>query len=177
MEEEWLWIKAIRNGETHYFQNLYNKHRQKIYALCFRFTQNRADAEDQLQEIFLKLLKKVHLFQRQSAFSTWAHRLAVNHLINFLKHRGKRTESAIEDADEHGWDPEPQTELAAALKRAIAELPEGYRRVFLLHDQEGFQHEEIARMIGCNVTTSRSQLCRARLAMREKLQPLLRRSR
>ncbi len=171
MEEEVFWIRRIKRGETHYFQNLYQKHHRKLFSLCYRFTRNLADAEDQLQEVFLRLLAKIDLFREESSFGTWAYRLAVNHLINF----GKRTHKPEDDlhfSDSNG-EKTVNPDLAMALEQAIDSLPDGFRKVFILHDREGYRHEEIAEMLGCSPATSRSQLCRARLALREKLKPTM----
>ncbi len=171
MEEEFLWIQRIRQGETDYFHRLYQKHHQRLFSLCWRFVRSAQDAEEQLQEIFLKILQKLDRFEARSSFSTWAYRLATNHMINFIN-RGRRDETSLEDAPETSAC-ETDHELAMALRKAVAQLPDGFRKVFILHDQEGFRHEEIADILGCSAATSRSQLCRARLALRDKLKPLM----
>jgi len=174
LEEELVWIQRVREGDTHYFQRLYHKHCGKLYGLCRRFTRTTQDAEEQLQEIFLKILEKMDSFQARSSFAAWAYRLAANHLTNFVNRT--RTEAPLETAPEQPAAAADH-DLAIALRKAVAELPEGFRNVFILHDQEGFRHEEIAEMLGCSPATSRSQLCRGRLALREKLKPRLKEKR
>ncbi len=172
MEQELVWVRRIQNGETQYFQQLYQKHHRKLFSLCFRFTKNVQDAEEQLQEIFMRLLDKIGQFEEKSSFSTWLHRLAVNHLLNFVKREERGAEVlALAEAPEQTTHARP--DLSLILRHAVRSLPHGFRTVFVLHDQEGFPHEEIARMLGCSPANSRSQLCRARLALREKLNPYL----
>ena len=166
LEEEYLWIEKIKKGDTDQFAHLYTKHYKTVYSLCYRFTNHAHDAEEQLQEIFIRALKKVELFKGNSRFSTWLHRLAVNHLINFKK--GQRPQSSLELVSE-AEGTRSTSDLKMALERAISKLPEGFKTVFILHDREGFKHEEIAEILECSPATSRSQLCRARLALRETL--------
>lgn len=171
-----FWVSKIKRGETRYFENIYEQHKGKLYSLCYRFTRNSSDAEEQLQEIFMKLISKIDKFQGKSSFGTWLYRLAVNHLINYTKGDKHREDVALEEVKEEGatrGDPD----LSMALRKAVQQLPEGFRKVFVLHDQEGLRHEEIAAILGCSPATSRSQLCRARLALRERLQPMLSRER
>ena len=170
MEEELVWIKKIKSGETRYFRNLYDKHSGKLFSLCYRFTNNQADAEEQLQEIFMRLLAKIDQFRGDASFKTWAHRLAVNHLINFTNKKKMDYETPELDTKAA---PVGRPELLMALEQAVSALPDGFRNVFILHDREGFAHEEIAKMLGCSPATSRSQLCRARLALRNLLKPAM----
>lgn len=171
MEDEVVWIRKIKKGDTRFFRKLYDKHHRKLHSLCFRFTRNPEDAEEQLQEVFMKVLSKIDQFREESSFGTWVYRLTVNHLINFekgnRKHRGQ--ESLVEDTV-FGRETR-QSDLALALDRAVAALPDGFRHVFILHDREGFRHEEIGRILGVSPATSRSQLCRARMALRDQLKP------
>lgn len=172
IEEELIWIKKINAGDNAPFRQLYAKHHSKLFALCYRFTRSRSDAEDQLQELFMKILAKGSSFRGQSSFTTWLYRLATNHLINFQSRRRDYAQTSLV-----GQEPEATSErdvpLSLILKRALAELPEGFRNVFILHDQAGFNHGEIAKILQITASTSRSQLSRARLALRELLRPLL----
>ena len=170
--EEMFWIREIKRGETRYLENLYQAYHGKIYALCFRFTRNTGDAEEQMQEIFMRVMAKIDRFEEKSSFGTWVYRLATNHLINFTKSRKGREDISLDDSHEEGAPP-PDTETALVLRQAIAALPEGFRKVFILHDQEGLRHDEIGSILGISPGTSRSQLSRARVAMRALLQPLL----
>lgn len=172
VEEERIWIQKIKRGDQGPFKDLYARHHRKLFSLCYRFTGNHTDAEDQMQEIFLKVIHKIEKFAGQSAFSTWMHRLATNHLINFTQRRKEQYEAPLEHAQEQE-SQNRDVPLNLVLQQAIRELPEGYRNVFILHDQEGFKHDEIADILDISPATSRSQLTRARLALREKLKPML----
>lgn len=172
VDEEWVWINKIKTGNYAPFQDLYARHADKLFGLCFRFTGNQADAEDQLQEVFVKILAKIDGFRAESSFATWAYRLATNHLLNFGARRKERHEADLEEAAEPGVGG-TDVPLTLALEQAVRALPEGYRRVFIMHDQEGFKHEEIGAVLGISPATSRSQLARARLALRDQLKPML----
>ena len=168
MEEEINWIKKIKAGETQYFGMLYQKHHARLYGLCYRFTGNREDAEEQLQEVFMRVLAKIDQFAGQASFATWVWRLAINHLINFSKKTKLESEVLVETGGRRS-----KPELTLMLEQAIKALPEGFRNVFILHDRVGLAHDEIADVLGCSASTSRSQLFRARLALRKMLQPAL----
>ena len=170
VEEEITWIQNILAGKTRDFKKLYAKHHQRLYSLCYRFTGNAADAEEALQEIFMRLLDKLASFRADASFAAWARRVAVNYLIN--QRRANQTET-VELQQDEAVDATSEPSLAMALDQAVASLPEGFRKVFILHDREGYRHEEIAEIIGCSPATSRSQLCRARLALRDLLKPRL----
>ena len=170
MQEEITWIRQIQRGDTDKFRLLYAKHQQRLWSLCWRFTCNVQDAEEQLQEIFMRVLRKLPKFQEKSSFSTWLYRLAVNHLINF-KNRKKEGETIL--PEEHDRERFADPDLSLALMHAINELPPGYRQVFILHDQEGYGHDEIAKILNISAGTSRSQLYRARVALRERMKPTL----
>lgn len=169
-QEEVIWIESVKAGKTQHFKMLYQKHHRRLFQICLQFTKNHSDAEEQLQEIFLRLLEKIHLFKGDASFSTWSHRLAVNHLLNFYRKNEKQTDELPEALEAK---PERDSDLAIILKKGIGQLPQGFRQVLVLHDQEGFSHDEIAEMLDISPSTSRSQLCRARLALREILKPNL----
>ncbi len=120
----------------------------------------------------MRIMAKIDSFGEKSSFSTWVYRLATNHLINFVKSRKGHDDLALDETPEEGAPP-PDTETAMVLQKAIASLPEGFRKVFILHDQEGLRHEEIGEILGISPGTSRSQLSRARVALRNQLKPLL----
>lgn len=168
MGEETVWIQRIKSGDADGFGPLYERHYRKLFALCYRFTGNPADAEEQLQEVFMRILDKIDSFKGDSSFATWAHRLTVNHLINFCRKRDREKDDVHLDQI-----PEPSKRedpgMGLTLQKAIQELPPGYRSVLILHDQEGFRHDEIAAFLGITAVTSRTQLSRARLSLRNKL--------
>ena len=160
-------------GEAAAFEQLYRLHHRRVYSLCLRMLQNEAEAEDLTQEVFVQLLRKVGMFRGDSAFTTWLHRMTVNQVLMHFRKKGVRLERTTEE----GELPEQVvtgTEDAGrmpvidriALDRAVAKLPPGYRAVFLLHDVEGYEHEEIAKALGIAAGTSKSQLHKARMKLR-----------
>ncbi|HEV7902906.1 MAG TPA: RNA polymerase sigma factor, partial [Pyrinomonadaceae bacterium] len=165
------------------FETLYERHNRRVYSLCLRMTQNVAEAEDLAQEAFIQLFRKIGSFRGESAFTTWLHRLTVNQVLMHFRKRGVRLEQTTDDgetpvqivAGTQNPNSMPVVDRIA-LDRAIGQLPPGYRTVFVLHDVEGHEHEEIARMLGCSVGTSKSQLHKARMKLRTLLRqqkPLL----
>lgn len=144
-------------------------------------TANTTEAEDLTQEVFMQLFRKLHTFRGESAFSTWLHRLSVNAVLMRLRKKGL-TAVSLEETSETEDGETPRKELGGAdsllagsidrinLERAIERLPRGYKTVFLLHDVEGYEHNEIADMMGCSVGNSKSQLHKARMKLREFLQ-------
>lgn len=174
-------IEEAKKGNAAAFEVLYNAHKRRVYSLCLRMTGDPADAEDLTQEAFLQMFRKIGTFRGEAAFSTWLHRLSVNLVLMRLRKRGLVT-SSLEEAPggegeeprtrEYGsWDPTLSSSVErVALERAIQALPAGYRLVFHLHDVEGYEHKEIAGMIGCSVGNSKSQLHKARMKLRDLLQ-------
>src|SRR5688572_25515285 len=167
-----LAIKA-GEGDMGAFEQLYERHNRRVYSLCLRMTQNVAEAEDLAQEAFIQLFRKIGSFRGESAFTTWLHRLTVNQCLMHLRKRGVRMEQTTEDGETpvqivKGTENPNSMPVVdrIALDKAIAQLPPGYRTVFTLHDIEGHEHEEIARMLGCSVGTSKSQLHKARMKLR-----------
>jgi len=142
-------------------------------------TSNTAEAEDLTQEAFLQLFRKISTFRGESAFSTWLHRLAVNVVLMHLRKKGLQQVS-LDEVDtsqdepvkrDYGSDDRRLTGSVdrIGLQKAIADLPPGYRAVFVLHDVEGYEHNEIAEIMKCSVGNSKSQLHKARMKLRERL--------
>lgn len=168
--------RRAAGGDMRAFEELYRRHNRRVYSLCLRMTQNVTEAEDLSQEVFVHLFRKIGSFRGESAFTTWLHRLTVNQVLMHFRKRKARDEKTTDD----GEVPE-QTVIGTedparmpvidriALDTAIAQLPPGYRAVFILHDVEGHEHTEVARMLGCSVGTSKSQLHKARLKLRRLL--------
>jgi RNA polymerase sigma-70 factor (ECF subfamily) len=136
-------------------------------------TQNVAEAEDLAQEAFIQLFRKIGSFRGESAFTTWLHRLTVNQVLMHFRKKGVRLEQTTDDGETPvqvvlGTQNPNQMPVVdrIALDRAVGQLPPGYRTVFILHDVEGHEHEEIARLLGCSVGTSKSQLHKARMKLR-----------
>ena len=174
-------IKRAQLGDADAFAALFHEHKSRIYSLCLRMTSNVAEAEDLTQDAFLQVFRKLSTFRGDSALSTWLYRIAVN---TVLMHFRKKSPSQVsldepygnhEDARsirrEHGArDGRLETSVTrVALTRAISELPEGYRTIFLLHEVEGYEHREIAELLGCSVGNSKSQLHKAKLRIRDFL--------
>lgn len=174
-------IERAKRGDGGAFSRLYELHKRRVYSLCLRMTANSAEAEDLTQEVFMQLFRKLHTFRGESAFSTWLHRLAVNAVLMHLRKKGLVAVSLEETTEgEEGESPKkevggPDNLLAGSidrvnLQRAIQRLPPGYKTVFVLHDIEGYEHNEIAEIMGCSVGNSKSQLHKARMKLREYLQ-------
>jgi RNA polymerase sigma-70 factor (ECF subfamily) len=168
--------QAASAGDMRSFEELYERHHRRVYSLCLRMTQNVAEAEDLTQEAFIQLFKKIGSFRGESAFTTWLHRLTVNQVLMHFRRRNVRMEQTTDDGDvpvqvvKGTEDPARMPVVdRIALDNAIAKLPPGYRSVFVLHDVEGHEHEEIARLLGCSVGTSKSQLHKARMKLRTLL--------
>lgn len=165
--------RLASQGDLAAFEIIYQRYHRRTYSLTLRMTGSPTEAEDLTQEVFIQLFRKIGSFRGDSAFSTWLHRLTVNQVLMHFRRRSYKNEKTSED----GEMPEQTVQGSAnpnrmqvvdriALKNAIAELPNGYRNVFLLHDVEGFEHEEVARHLGISVGTSKSQLHKARLKLR-----------
>ncbi len=143
-------------------------------------TGNTAEAEDLTQEAFLQLYRKIVTFRGESAFSTWLHRLSVNVVLMHLRKKGL-PEVSLEESLEPQQEDGPRRDFGARdnvlagsidrlnLQRAIEGLPPGYRVIFVLHDVEGYEHNEIAEMMGCSIGNSKSQLHKARMKLRDLL--------
>src|SRR5579885_2957190 len=166
-------------GDPAAFEELYSRHSRRVYSLCLRMTANTAEAEDLAQEVFIQLHRKVGSFSGESAFTTWLHRMAVNVVLMHLRKKGLPVVS-LEEATE-GNEDTPKKDFGAddpvlsgsvdrlRLQNAVEQLPPGYRSIFVLHDIEGYEHNEIAAMVGCSIGNSKSQLHKARMKLREFL--------
>jgi RNA polymerase sigma-70 factor (ECF subfamily) len=168
----------VRNPDVPRFEDLYQQHSSRLFNLAWRMCGSRAEAEDLLQEIFLLVHRKLPDFRGDSAVGTWLYRLAMNRCLDHLKSLQTRTRRATCALDEEcPLVVSRQTTSVGPidkldLERAIAQLPEAARAVFVLHDVEGFQHNEIAAILGISEGTSRSQVHKARLRMREHLRAM-----
>ena len=179
-------IRLAQAGDAAAFEFLYQLHNRRVYALCLRMMNNPADAEDLVQEAFLQLFRKIGTFRGESAFSTWLHRMTVNVVLMKLRKKTLPATSLDEvtDPDEETGGPRkdvgaPDLRLSGAvdrvnLERCIEKVPPGYRTVFMLHDVQGYEHNEIAGIMDCSVGNSKSQLHKARTRLRDLLQEDLR---
>jgi len=181
-------ILRAQSGDEAAFEFLYRMHSRRVYALCMRMTSNPVEAQDLTQDTFLQLFRKIKSFRGESSFSTWLHRLTVN--IVLMRFRKKRhPEVSLDDPAGEDGDSSASLDLGEPdlrvrgtldrlmLDRAIQELPDGYKVMFVLHDIQGYAHEEIAQILGCTIGNSKSQLHKARLRMRELLTRRIRRAR
>ena len=173
-------LARAQAGDHQAFAQLYSLHKRRIYSLCLRMVGNVAEAEDLTQEAFLQLHRKIGTFRGDSAFSTWLHRLAINVVLMQLRKKGLSLislDEAMDPAPEEGPGRSfgaPDLTLTGAidrlaLERAVHDLPAGYRLIFILHDVEGYEHNEIASMLDCSIGNSKSQLHKARLKLRDAL--------
>ena len=173
--------KPSPSGSAMNFERAYRMYRRRIYTKCLHMVGNEAEAEDLTQEVFLQLFRKMDSFRAESAFSTWLYRLAINVVLMRLR-RKSLTTTSLEEATElkdgvfslQQVLGAPDRTLTTAidrlnLERAVAQMPAGYKQVFLLHYVEGFGHREIARLLGSSVGTSKSQLYKARVRLRQLL--------
>jgi RNA polymerase sigma-70 factor (ECF subfamily) len=172
-------IERAKQGDAEAFEALYNLHKRRVYSLCLRMTANTAEAEDLTQEAFLQLFRKIGTFRGESAFSTWLHRMSVNVVLMHLRKKGlpvvslEETTEGEEDTPKKDFGAE-DVNLAGSIDRlrlqnAVERLPPGYRAIFVLHDVEGYEHNEIAQLVGCSIGNSKSQLHKARMKLREFL--------
>jgi RNA polymerase sigma-70 factor (ECF subfamily) len=179
-DQEALFLQKAQAGDPKAFEELYRIHKRRVYSLCLRMLGSVPEAEDLTQEAFLLLHRKIQSFRGDSAFSTWLHRLTVNVVLMHLRRKGLSL-VPLSNSSETQTGESIQRELGnrdpilsgsvdrITLERAIQSLPPGYRFVFLLHDVEGYEHNEIAKMLECSVGNSKSQLHKARLKLREIL--------
>jgi len=177
-------VARAQAGDQTAFRELYRQHAGRVYALCLRLTGDSRDAEERTQDVFVRLWDKLRSFRGESAFSSWLHRLAVNVVLNERRTTGRRERRIMPAEDpaalerHHrgggggggGGGDNPTEGLSIDLERAIAELPDGAREVFVLYDIEGYPHVEIAQLVGIAEGTSKAQLFRARRLLREKLE-------
>jgi RNA polymerase sigma-70 factor, ECF subfamily len=173
-------IERAKQGDELAFQALYDRHKRRVYSLCLRMTANTAEAEDLTQEAFLQLYRKIGTFRGESAFSTWLHRLSVNVVLMHLRKKNLPVVS-LEETTQVGEEDTPKKDFGAEdlslagsidrlqLQRAVDNLPPGYRTIFVLHDIEGYEHNEIAGIVGCSIGNSKSQLHKARMKLRDLL--------
>jgi len=155
-------------GDMQSFEELYHRHKLRVYSLCLRMTHNITEAEDLTQEIFCLLFRKIKSFNGTSRFTTWLYRVTVNFVLMHLRKPKMQTEEITENLNIQNPYGMPAVERIT-LEKAISQLSYSYRIVFLLHDVEGYKHPEIAQLLGYSVGTSKFQLHMARLKLRTLL--------
>jgi RNA polymerase sigma-70 factor (ECF subfamily) len=173
-------IKRAQHGDADAFAGLFEAHKARIYSVCLRMTNNPSEAEDFTQEAFLQAFRKIANFRGDSAFTTWLHRITVNTMLMRFRKKAIRQVPLDEPYCNSNGDNIPRehgtkdSRLAGCLDRvalawALKALPQGYRAIFLLHEVMGYQHQEIAKLRGCSVGNSKSQLYKAKQRIRELL--------
>jgi RNA polymerase sigma-70 factor, ECF subfamily len=174
-------VRLAQQGDAAAFETIYQLHCHRVYALCLRMLGDPVEAEDLAQEAFLQLFRKIHTFRGESAFSSWLHRLTANVVLMSFRKKKVATTSLdeITNADEESGTPRheigsPDLRLSGLFDRinlqtAIEQLSQGYRQMFILHDVQGYEHNEVARILRCSTGNSKSQLHKARKRLRELL--------
>ena len=179
-ETEQVLVQRAQQGEHDAFAALFERHQRRVYSVCLLIAKDMGDAEDLTQEVFLQVFRTVGRFRGDSAFSTWLYRVAVNTAFMGLRRRKSppmlstdepvSLDSASLRHDFGKSDPNLSGAIdRIVLRRAIAELPAGCRTIFVLHAVHGYQHHEIAQLLRCSVGTSKSQLHKAKMKMRNSL--------
>ena len=167
-------VARCRAGDVGAFEAIYRRHAPRIYAVACRITGSTGEGEDLLQEIFLQAHRKLDSFKGDAALGTWLYRLATNYCLDFVRSRRAKMDRITEslDAEDAGAPPAARRETPLArldLERAIAQLPDGCREAFVLHDVEGYDHREVGELLGVAEGTSKSQVFRARARLRALL--------
>lgn len=175
-------VQRAQLGDEEAFATLFQQHKSRVYSVCLLMTKDVAEAEDLTQEAFLQVFRTVGSFRGEAAFSTWLYRVAVNTVLMKLRRR-KSPPTVSLDEPVNPESPSLRRDFGRsdpalaglvdrlALKRAIGELPEGCRTIFALHEVQGYQHHEIAKLLDCSIGNSKSQLHKAKLKMRALLFP------
>ena len=165
--------RRAAEGDDAAFEQIYRRHFRRVYSLCLRMMGNPTGAEDLTQEVFTTLYRKIGSFRGESQFTTWLHRMTVNQVLMHFRKSSTKNELTTDEGETpiqivQGTENASRMPIVdrIALERAIEQLSPGYRSVFILHDVEGHEHEEIGRMLGISAGTSKSQLHKARLKLR-----------
>ncbi|HAA54981.1 MAG TPA: RNA polymerase subunit sigma-24 [Myxococcales bacterium] len=163
------WIERCKKGDLHALGELYAQHKDLVYNTALRLCREQSDAEDILQEVFIRVAKGIRTFRGDAAFSTWLYRLTINATRTYLKKRASAAREIPVVAEEFVPAREPDPLARDRLLEALSQLPQGYREILVLHDVRGLRHAEIAEILGIQKGTSKSQLSKARNRMRELL--------
>jgi RNA polymerase sigma-70 factor (ECF subfamily) len=168
------YIRRAQSGDVDAFELLYREHSGRIYALCLRLKGgDSSDATELMQDVFVRAWRRLSTFRGDCAFSSWLHRLAVNTMLENARSDSRRIARVLPMDDTSrlaGAARSSGVELKMDMENAIASLPRGARLAFVLHDVEGYQHQEIAEQLSVSVGTVKAQLHRARRLLRERLE-------
>jgi RNA polymerase sigma-70 factor (ECF subfamily) len=168
------WVSRSRAGDHAAMELLYQHFRSPFLGLAYRYTYNTTVSEDLLQDIFVKIFSHVHELDSDGAFTGWAYKIAVNTCLSYLRHKKAilSKETALEDVPGISYgkqDIQHENMLQHQLEGAMQDLSPKLKSVFILHDIQGFKHEEIAQIMGCSIGTSKSQLFKARMKLKKRL--------
>ena len=174
-------VRLAQEGDSEGFERLYQLHGRRVYGLCLHMVKNHTEAEDLTQDAFLQTFRKIQTFRGDSLFSTWLHRLTVNIVLMSFRKR-KHSEIPLDETLESNEESRrPNVEFSVPdlsldgvidrinLENAINQLPRGCKKMLVLHDVQGYEHDEISRILGCSVGNSKSQLHKARMRLRQLL--------
>lgn len=169
------WLERSRTGDTQAMGAIYDHFKSSLYSLALRYTRNHAVAEDLLQDIFVKVFSNLHTLDNDNTFVGWLYRVAVNTCLSYLRTHKRifQKEVPFEKAEEyisHKNSHRPEDMMNKTLDEAIQGLSPRLKSVFMLHDIQGFKHEEVAQIMDCSVGTSKSQLFKARIKIRKHLE-------
>lgn len=166
-----LLIEGCRKGDRNAQRILYNTYSRKLYGVCLRYASSPEDAQDALQEVFIKIFQKIGDYRGQGAFEGWMRTIAVRQVLEMHRKQAHFFQAPIEQAEKEGISSEALSSLSVSeLMLLINALPTGYRTVFNLYAIEGYSHEEIGELLGISSGTSKSQLSRARAILQEKME-------
>ena len=177
-------VESFKSKDNEAFCALLQRYTEKVHNLSMRITRNQDDAEEVLQDVFLTIFHKIHLFEGKSAFSSWLYRITVNTAFMKLRKRRQQATSSLDEMSASGdesWSKQrsdtsdvnylcSRHELREALERAITELPEEYKMIFVLRDVDGLSNQEVGEMLSISIPAVKSRLHRSRLMLRRKLQ-------
>lgn len=169
-------VQLAAAGDIEAFEQIYRRYHRLVYCLCLRMTRSVSEAEDLTQDVFVQLLRKIGTFRGEASFATWLHRLTVNEVLMHFRKPTVRKEQTTEDGStpiQAAGGTENPAKMSVidrlSLDEAMGQLSPGYRAVFILHDVEGYEHQQIGQMLGCAIGTSKSQLHKARMKLRRLL--------
>lgn len=165
-------VRRCRAGDVDAFETLYRQHAPRLHALAIRMAGSPQEGEDLLQEIFLQAYRKLGSFKGDAALGTWLYRLALNHCLDHVRSRQAKMSRMTSTLDDGAAEPAARRDTPVArldLERALRQLPDGCREAFVLHDVEGFDHKEVADLLGIAEGTSKSQVFKARMKLRAML--------
>src|SRR5215216_5880283 len=171
-------VQLAAAGDMAAFEEVYRTYHRRVYTHCLRMTRNVAEAEDLTQEVFIQLFRKLKTFRGESLFTTWLHRLTVNAVLMHFRKTAVRLDRMTEEYED-AVNASVSARISGgasiidqiSLNEALRQLAPGYRAVFILHDLEGYEHQQISEILKCAVGTSKSQLHKARMKLRRLLSP------